>query len=161
MRHRHRRALDLLCGAAGGEPHPDDRSKLIDGVAWHRPVSGEMHTRHSQEETCKQHGDHCDLHSAGTKHTKMIQGLRYVGTVDTTALTAKHPPSKLTRAVYPAASLMLGSAPFWTKDLTLSRSPSIAADQIPDHNTDQSLMKGKILTVRAFTEGKYKYIYIL
>lgn len=127
MHHRHRRALDLLCGAAGVEPHPDDRSKLIDGVVWHRLVSGEMHKHHSQEETCKQRDDHCDLHSAATKHTKKMN----LETQDTTALTAKHLPSQLTRAVYPAESLRLGSVPFWTKDLTLSESPSIAADQIP------------------------------
>lgn len=45
-------------------------------------------------------------------------------------------PSKLTRAVYPAESLRFGSVPFCSKDVTLCRSPSIAADQIPAQMDD-------------------------
>lgn len=45
-------------------------------------------------------------------------------------------PSKLTRAVYPAESLRFGSVPFCSKDLTLCRSPSTAADQIPAQRDD-------------------------
>lgn len=40
-------------------------------------------------------------------------------------------PKTLTRAVYPDESLRFGSVPLWMKDLTLSKSPSTAADQIP------------------------------
>lgn len=44
---------------------------------------------------------------------------------------AKRVFCKLTRAVYPAESLKLGSVPFCTKYFTRSKSPFIAADQIP------------------------------
>lgn len=64
MRHHRHRALDRLCGTAGVQPHPDAHSTLIDAVVWHRLASAEMHRHRSQEETCIQQDDRCDLHSA-------------------------------------------------------------------------------------------------
>lgn len=68
MPHHHHKALDLLCGAAGVQPHPDDHSRLPDAVEWHHPESGEMHRHHFPKGTCTQPDAHCDWHSAETNN---------------------------------------------------------------------------------------------
>lgn len=142
MHHRHHRSLDPPCGAAGVWPHRDGRSKPIDGVVWHRLRSGGTHKHQSQEETCIRSDDRCDLHSAVMKYTNTMQGFWCTRPNHRT----KQPPRQLTRAVYPVESRRLGSVPFWTKNWTLSKSPFIAADQIPAgrNNTQQCIQPSSI-----------------
>lgn len=75
-RHRHR-ASDLLCDAGGLSPHSGDRSKLIDGAAWHHLVSEETRRHRSRGETCTQRDDHCDFRSATRKTTLVNVPFRY------------------------------------------------------------------------------------
>lgn len=158
MHRRHHRGWGPLCGAAAAWPHPGDRSKLLDGAARRRLGSAETHKHRSQEETCTQRGDRCDWHSAERRQRSQIHENKLQWSI----YSPKH---TLTRAVYPAESLRFGSVPLWTKEETRSRSPSIAADQIPAKKNDVQISQDMswrlehetVWLWRSFTYRKYIY----